>query len=43
MYLVTSKDLVTGGDLVFESEFCNFVKCFLEIIISNVLSELNKN
>lgn len=43
MYLITSKDLVIGSDSVFESEFCNFVKCFVEIIISNVLSELNKN
>lgn len=33
---------MTGDNSVFESEFCNFVKHFVEMIISNVLLELIK-
>lgn len=42
MHLITSKDLVTGDNSIFESKLCNFMKSFMEIIISNALLELIK-
>lgn len=42
IHLTTTKDLVTGDNSFFESKLCNFIKSFMEIIISNVLLELIK-
>lgn len=42
IHLITSKGLLTGHKSIFESKLCNFMKSFMEIIISNVSLELIK-